>query len=441
MSKTFKLTEKQREQTKLCGSKATYILAYGGGRSGKTFNFFRNITIRALKSPGSRHLICRKVFSHAKQALLLETWPKLLEHCFKGLEHRIDKTDWYIEFENGAQIWIGGLDDKERMEKILGREFVTIYPNEISELNYNHLEMMETRLAQEVYQEIDGEKSILEPKFYLDCNPPLVSHWSYKLFFLKQNPVTKAPLVNKEDYVSIQMNPMDNRENISKKYIEIMLNASPRMKKRFFDGEYGDDNPNALFSDITIGMFRNTDGDLPDMVRVVVGVDPSGTDGEGDQDAVGIVCGGLGVDGRAYLLEDVTINAKPKTWGSVATGLYDRRMADVIACEKNYGGEMARFVLQTAKPDINIKMVNATRGKVVRAEPFSSLYEQGKIIHAGTFTELEDEMLGFSTTGYLGERSPNRADAWFWVLTELFGGIVSNDKPIKIELSANSFGW
>jgi phage terminase large subunit-like protein len=400
-------------------------------------------TIRALKAPGSFHVIGRKHFSHVKQSILLQTWPQVLEKCFPGLVHRVDKQDWYIEFENGSQIWFAGFDDKERMDKILGKEFVTVYLNEISELSFSHFEMLNTRLAQKVFQNVGGVEKEMPLKMYLDCNPPLKSHWSYKLFFLGMNPETRRPLPEgqKADHASIQMNPMDNKDNISKKYIEVMRNASPRMRKRFFEGEYGEDNPNALFSDITFGTFRNVDGNLPDFSRVVVGVDPSGTDGEDNGDAVGIVCGAIGVDGKAYLLEDVTLNAKPESWGKVAVSLYERHLADVIVCEKNFGGDMCRFVIQAAKPGIHVKMVNASRGKVVRAEPFSALYDQGKVIHSGYFHDLEDEMLGFSTNGYIGERSPNRADAWFWVLTELFSGMVNKKEKVKLELTANKFGW
>jgi phage terminase large subunit-like protein len=167
------------------------------------------------------------------------------------------------------------------------------------------------------------------------------------------------------------------------------------------------------------------------MVRVVVGVDPSGADDvdNADNDEIGIVAGGLGTDGNAYLLEDCTVKAGPATWGRVATTAYDRLEADAIVAEQNFGGAMVKHVIQTARPRTLVKMVTASRGKVVRAEPFSALYETGKVRHVGDFPELEDEMTAFSTAGYTGPKSPNRADAWFWVLAELFGGIVAPKEP------------
>ena len=92
---------------------------------------------------------------------------------------------------------------------------------------------------------------------------------------------------------------------------------------------------------------------------------------------------------------------------------------------------MVKMVIQTARPRTNYKAVTATRGKVVRAEPFSSLYEQGKCRHVGYFNDLEEELAAFSSFGYIGDKSPNRADAWIWVLTELFPGLTKVPKQAK----------
>jgi predicted phage terminase large subunit-like protein len=209
---------------------------------------------------------------------------------------------------------------------------------------------------------------------------------------------------------------------------------SARLQKRFLKGEFADATPNQLFPEQTIDAWRVTDGSLPEMVRVVVGVDPSGSGDvdNADNDAIGIVVGGLGTDGNAYLLEDCTVKAGPATWGRIAVSAWQRHEGDAIVGETNYGGEMVMQTIRSAaaaegvRP--TVKKVTASRGKVQRAEPFSALYEQGKIRHAGDFRELEDEMTAFSTYGYLGENSPNRADAWFWVLAELFPGLVKTAK-------------
>jgi len=258
-------------------------------------------------------------------------------------------------------------------------------------------------------------------------------HWSYLIFIKKCDPDTKKQLVNPDNYVSLPINPIDNIDNLDPAYIESLSQLSPRMRKRFYEGQFSDANPNALFTDVTIDQYRVIDGQLPDFVRVVVAVDPSGSGDENNahNDAIGIIVAGLGVDGIAYVLEDCTIKAGPKTWGDVATAAYDRHMADVIVAEKNYGGDMVRFTIQTSKPNVPFKFVTASRGKSVRAEPISALYEIGKVRHVGNFSKLEDEMMGFSTVGYIGADSPNRVDAMIWAIAELFPGIVKEKKEKK----------
>jgi phage terminase large subunit-like protein len=115
----------------------------------------------------------------------------------------------------------------------------------------------------------------------------------------------------------------------------------------------------------------------------------------------------------------------------------------VIVGEINYGGAMVGHVIRTARPRTPFKTVHASRGKVARAEPFSALYEQGKVRHAGRFPELESELTAFTTHGYVGDDSPNRADALVWALAELFPGIVAGPKkdeaPVSIPALATAF--
>ena len=111
---------------------------------------------------------------------------------------------------------------------------------------------------------------------------------------------------------------------------------------------------------------------------------------------------------------------------------YDRHQADIVVGEMNYGGDMVRHVIQTARARTPYKAVKSSRGKHLRAEPLSALVEQGKIRHAGHFRQLEDELCAFSTAGYMGDRSPNRADAWVFAMSELFPGVVSPKEPAYV---------
>jgi hypothetical protein len=389
--------------------------------------------------------VLRFRFNAVKASIVMDTFPKVMRECFPGAGYKLNKTDWYASFGNGSQIWFGGLDDKERTEKILGTEFATIVLIECSQISQNSRDIVVTRLAQQVSQDTGlVPDTPLKPRIYYDCNPPSKAHWSYKFFIEKRDPETKKPLHNADDFASFKMNPQDNKENISAGYLDTLNNLSARLQKRFLRGEYADATPNALFRGEDIDKWRVLDGVIPDFVRVVVAVDPSGSGDvdNADNDAIGICVVALGTDGNAYLVEDCTVKAGPATWGRVATSAYDRHNADVIVGEVNYGGAMVQSTIQTARPRTPFKAVTATRGKVVRAEPISALYEQGKVRHIGNFSDLEDELTAFSTVGYLGELSPNRADALIWGLTELFPGMVKpKENTNKIKPLATKSPW
>ncbi len=422
----YTLTAKQKSAQVFCAGIAKHIMLFGGSRSGKTFLLVRNMVMRALKSPNSRHAIFRFRFSAIKASIVSDTFPKVMRLAFPGVTYTVNKTDWYAEFPNGSQIWFSGLDNPERAEKILGMEFVTEYFNECSQMPWRSIQIALTRLAQSVDQVIDGVAKTLKPRVYYDENPPTKAHWSYRTFIQKIDPETRLSLLNPDDYVSYKINPADNRDNIADDYIQTLDAMSGRLRKRFRDGDFGEAIAGALFDDGNIESYRVLDGVLPDMVRIVVAVDPSGSGDvdNADNDAIGIVVAGLGTDGNAYVLEDCTIKAGPATWGNVSVTAYERHQADVLVGEVNYGGEMVRHVIKTAGPRVNFRKVSASRGKVVRAEPFSALYETGKVRHAGRFNELEDELCGFTINGYIGDGSPNRADALIWALAELFPAIV-----------------
>ncbi|WP_159648077.1 phage terminase large subunit family protein [Sphingorhabdus sp. 109] len=156
--------------------------------------------------------------------------------------------------------------------------------------------------------------------------------------------------------------------------------------------------------------------------RIVIGVDPPAS---ARGDACGIIVAGLGRDGKAYVLADASVEkASPETWARKVADAADRFDADRVIAEANQGGAMVKSVLQAAKISLPVKLVHAARGKVARAEPVAALYENGRVHHVGAFPELEDEICGLLVGGgYEGPgRSPDRADALVWALTELMLG-------------------
>jgi predicted phage terminase large subunit-like protein len=354
--------------------------------------------------------------------------------AFPGVGFKTHSQDMFAELENGSQIWFAGLDDKDRTEKILGMEFATLYFNECSQIPWSSINTALTRLAQLAEQQMDGAAtSPLKLRAYYDCNPPPKTHWTYRVFVEQRDPDTRDPIRSPDQYAAFQINPKDNTQNLSPEYLQTLEGLPARMRKRFLEGQFADANPNALFPEEDIDKWRHEGDALPDMVRVVVGVDPSGAGDvdNADNDEIGIVVVGLGVDGNAYLLEDCTVKAGPSTWGKVATSAFERHQASAIVAETNFGGAMVQQTIQVARPRTPFKAVTASRGKVQRAEPFSALYASGKVRHAGRFVELEDELAGFSTHGYTGNQSPNRADALIWCLADLFPAITasSSQKP------------
>lgn len=446
---TFKLTAKQEAAQAICASDATHVMLFGGSRSGKTFLHVRNIVFRALKAPKSRHAVLRFRFNHVKASIVLDTFPKVMSLAFPGVEYHLDKSDWYASLPGESQIWFGGLDDKERTEKILGQEHATLYLNECSQIPQASRDMAATRLAQLVQTQMQGRApGMLKPRMYYDCNPPSKAHWSYRMFVEKLDPESRKPLAQPDDYRAFQMNPLDNAENLAPGYVQTLESLSPRLRKRFLQGEFADATPNQLFSDETIETWRHMSGTLPDFVRIVVAVDPSGSGDvdNADNDAIGIVVAALGTDGNAYVIEDLTVKAGPATWGKIAVDGYERNRADCVVGEVNYGGAMVEATIQTVRREqgqrrVPYRGVSATRGKVVRAEPISALYEQGKVRHIGYFRELEDELSGFSTVGYLGAGSPNRADALIWALTELFPGVVAGRREPRKRDDEENYGY
>lgn len=407
------------------------MLLYGGSRSGKTFLIVRAVIMRALKAPHSRHCMLRFRFNHLKASIVHDTFPKVLQVCFPQVVCRIDKTDWYAEFPNGSMIWFGGLDDKDRTEKILGQEYATMFLNECSQIPLSSRDVATTRLAQQCTQVVEGlPERPLRPRMYYDCNPPTQGHWSYRIFIAKEDAITFKPLLNPADYAAMRMNPVDNVDNLAPGYLDTLKSLSARLRRRFLDGEFADANPSGLFSESILDRWRVMEGELPAWQRVVIGVDPSGS-GDVDNtenDEIGIMVVALGTDGIGYVVEDCTLKTGPHGWGSVVASSFARHDADVVVAEGNFGGAMVEYVIKTASASsprrIPVRLVTASRGKAVRAEPISALFEEGKIRLVGEMRQLEQELASFSTGGYLGEGSPNRADAMIWACSELFPGFV-----------------
>lgn len=235
-------------------------------------------------------------------------------------------------------------------------------------------------------------------------------------------------LVKDRKTIETRGNTMENRSNLNPAFLERMLEKyqGTRLGRQELDGDILDDNPNALWKRPNIEDFRVASP--PHLDRIVVGVDPATTSNKTSNDT-GIIVAGIDKKGNIdpktgkrshhfYILGDYTIHESPRKWAIAVASAYSKHAADRVVGEVNNGGDLVESNIRTVAPDIPYSDVHASRGKATRAEPVSSLYEQGRVHHVGFYPYLEDQQCDWVP----GEgESPDRVDALVWAITELMG--------------------
>jgi phage terminase large subunit-like protein len=222
-------------------------------------------------------------------------------------------------------------------------------------------------------------------------------------------------LVKDERNVITTGSTYENKSNLAVGFFDYVIKKyeGTRLGRQELNAELLTDVQGALWKREQIDKDRVTK--YPALERVVVGVDPTATSA-GDE--AGIVTGGK-VGEQYYTISDDSTAGSPKEWATAAVTAYHKYNADVIVAEKNNGGEMVEAVIKQVDPNVNVKLVWASRGKHTRAEPIAAIAEQGRDHHVGSFPVLEDELCMW----VVGDDSPNRLDAKVWMMTELVGGI------------------
>lgn len=222
----------------------------------------------------------------------------------------------------------------------------------------------------------------------------------------------------------------DNRANLAPSFFDTLIRRyeGTRLGRQELKAELLEDNPDALWQRTLLD--RHRVAGAPGLVRIVVGVDPPSTSGD-DADECGIVVSALGSDGHGYVLGDYSVQGlTPAGWATAVARAFHRHQADRVIAETNQGGDMVVSTLQQVDAALPIRRVHALRGKVVRAEPISALYEQGRVHHVGLHATLEDQMCEF-TNDFDPDKaqwSPDRVDALVYSLTELMLGKPSNPR-------------
>lgn len=236
-------------------------------------------------------------------------------------------------------------------------------------------------------------------------------------------------LLNDPDCVVTKGSTADNAANLAEPFLKQIYDryGGTRLGRQELEGEVLEDIPGALWSRASIDDNRRPEAP-EDLERIVIAIDPAASSAEGS-DETGIVAVGCARDSdgyvRGYVLADRSVRGTPEEWAKKAVALYREFEADRIIAEKNQGGEMVEAVIRAADRNVPVTLVHATRGKAVRAEPISALYEQGRVHHIGRFDELEDQMSTFSADYDRRDGSPDRMDALVWGLSFLFDRITS----------------
>jgi predicted phage terminase large subunit-like protein len=278
------------------------------------------------------------------------------------------------------------------------------------------LEEAEELVDEDIFDRIDlSVRDASKPnRVMLIMNPSFKSHWIYKRFV--KNPDSKYCTYIHTTY-------LHNKQNLSQSFIEQAKRTRQENLHRYehlFLGKWLDDAEGMLWNRPIIERSRMPTA--PELQRIVVAIDPAAT-ANMESDETGIIVCGKDKAGYGYVLEDLSGKYSPSQWGSIAVKARERWNADCIVAEKNQGGDMVESVIRSAGEKQRIKLVTATKGKYIRAEPVYSLYEQGKIFHIGQFPLLESQMITFDPDK---GKSPDRVDALVWAFTELMLGSTFN---------------
>lgn len=242
-------------------------------------------------------------------------------------------------------------------------------------------------------------------------------------------PLLKS-LMQAKDIVIARGRTADNADNLAAGFVERMhaLYGDTALGRQELGGEYLDEPEGALWTRSLIEA-RRVETIAPDaLMRILVSVDPPAS---ATGDACGIIAAGIDKAGRGFVLADATVEkSSPEGWARAAGRLAEAWQADAIVAEANMGGAMVESVMRAAGIELPIRLVHASRGKTARAEPVAALYEAGRVFHAGLFGALEDQLCGMMAGGdYQGPgRSPDRADALVWAMTELILGRRGNPR-------------
>jgi phage terminase large subunit-like protein len=327
--------------------------------------------------------------------IMIEGESGILAICPPDERPLYKKSDRKLAWPNGAISLIFTADEPERLR---GKQHAKLWADETGSWRY----------VESWDQAMMGLRLGRKPQGIVTTTPRPVK-------------IIKDLVVDKRNVIT-RGTTYENRANLAKGFFEYVIRKyeGTRLGRQELNAEMLTDVPGALWQRDQIEKLRVRKA--PELVRIVIPIDPAISANENSNET-GIIPVGLGKDGHAYVLEDLSLVGSPAEWAGKAVKAYYRLKADRVIGEVNQGGDMVENTIRTVRDgddqpigkNVSYKAVRATRGKYTRAEPVSSLYEQGRVHHVGGFPELEDQLC----TWLPGEDSPDRLDALVWGLTEL----------------------
>lgn len=363
-------------------------------------------------SPGrcSRIALVAETAADARDVMVLGESGLLAVHP-KDFRPDWSPTNRCVTWPNGAKAWTYNATEPDQLR---GPQHDGAWTDELAKFQY----------AQETWDQLQfGLRLGVAPRQLVTTTPRPI-------------PVIRK-LLNDPQTTITRGRTYDNASNLAAPFLKQIEDryGGTRLGRQELEGEILDDMPGALWNREMLDATRQPDA--PELDRIVVAVDPAATSGE-EADETGIVAVGIARDAdgntRGYVLADRSLRGSPDEWAAAAVNLYHELDADRIIAEKNQGGEMVSAVLRAKDRNVPVTLVTATRGKVVRAEPISALYEQKRVHHIGRFDKLEDQMCLFTRDiDRSPGNSPDRVDALVWGLSSLFDKIVGRRRKEEKE--------
>jgi len=374
-----------------------YFLVSGGRGSGKSYSVTYSL-LRLTYREGHIILFTRWTLVSAHISIIPEFIDKIESYGLSD-DFEINQTE-ITNKRTGSKILFRGIKTSQGT--------ATANLKSIAGVTTWVLDEAEELVDEDVFDRIDLSirAKDLPNKVILVMNPSFKSHWIYKRWIEK----------SKQECTYIHTTYLDNINNLSSSFVEqaerVRVENYPRFEHLFL-GKWLDDAEGLLWNRPMID--KAYIEKAPELIRIVIAIDPA-ISSTAESDETGITVQGLDSKGNGYLLEDLSGKYTPNEWSSIAVNAVNRWNADCIVAEKNQGGDMVEAVLRANGAKHRVKLVTATKGKYVRAEPIYSLYEQGKVFHVGKFPILESQMVSFEPEK---GKSPDRVDALVWGFTDL----------------------